>query len=104
MNKGNLAAAALAAALSSVALSGAEAMSVAPAFSPAGENAAPVQKTAVYCGLFGCGPVWPGPRRWERRGPWRHVYRPACPLDYYYACRRGPLGYRQCGCWPYPRW
>lgn len=102
MNRSILAAAALAATLSATAFaSGASAMS------PALENAAPVQKTAVYCGPLGCGPVWPGPRRWEGRWDhvsWDHVYRPACPLDYYYACRRGPLGYGQCACWPYSRW
>lgn len=34
-------------------------------------------------------------------GHWGYRHRPACPLDYYFACRRGPLGYRQCACWPY---
>jgi len=106
MNKGILLAAAIGAALSAAAVaSGASAMSVTPSFSPAVERAAPVQKTAVYCGLWGCGPIWPGPRpRDQRWGPWGHIYRPACPLDYYYACRRGPLGYGQCACWPYRRW
>ena len=33
--------------------------------------------------------------------PWGYRHRPACPLDYYFACRRGPLGYRKCACWPY---
>jgi hypothetical protein len=107
MNRGILAVAALAAALSAVASA-----------SSASANAAIVRQAAVYCGPFGCGPVWSGPRRWEGHwGPWNHissdqvswnqvswdhVYRPACPLDYHYACRRGPLGYGQCACWPYP--
>ena len=104
MNRGILAAATLAAALS-VAAPGASATSVTPAFSPALENAVPVQKTAIYCGPLGCGPVWPGPRRLDRhQASWGDVYRPACPLDYYYACRRGPLGYGQCACWPYSSW
>jgi hypothetical protein len=34
-------------------------------------------------------------------GFWGDHHRPACPLNYYFACRRGPLGYRQCACWPY---
>jgi len=29
----------------------------------------------------------------------RYVYRPPCPYGYYYSCRVGPLGYRQCACW-----
>lgn len=64
-----------------------------------------VQAAQVFCGPYGCGPIWPGPRddRWSW-APSGHVYRPACPTDYYYACRRGPLGYRQCACWPYWKW
>jgi hypothetical protein len=105
MNKSILAAAALAAALSSAAPSStASAATAAPLPMTAIQTAHPVQRTAVYCGLYGCGPIWPGPRRWEPRGPWGYAYRPACPLDYYYACRRGPLGDRQCACWPYRKW
>lgn len=69
--------------------------------------AALVHDTAVFCGPDGCGPVWPGPhyREWAwGAGAWDHVYRPACPIGYYYACRRGPLGYGACACWPYRRW
>jgi hypothetical protein len=102
MKKGILAAVALAGALSAAAPGGASALSATP-FSPAVGSPGPVQKTAVYCGPLGCGPVWPGPRGWEPSwGPWGYAYRPACPLDYYYACRRGPLGHKQCACWPYP--
>jgi len=102
MNKIILAAATLAA-LSAIAAGGASAMSVPPPLSPPLGDATPLLKAQVYCGLLGCGPVWPGPRRWEPGwGPWGYAYRPACPLDYYYACRRGPLGHRQCACWPYP--
>jgi hypothetical protein len=101
MKTGILAAAVLAAVLS--ATGGASAMSVTHPFSFPVERAIPVQETAVYCGPLGCGPIWPGPRHWVPAwGPWGPTYRPACPLDYYYACRRGPLGYRQCACWPYP--
>jgi hypothetical protein len=103
MNKSILASVALAAALSVAAPGGASAINVTRPLSPAADSAALVQKTGIYCGLLGCGPTWPGPRRSEPWwGPWDHVYRPACPIDYYYACRRGPLGYRQCACWPYP--
>jgi hypothetical protein len=64
-----------------------------------------VQDTAIFCGRYGCGPVWAGPRYREwGPGPWGYVYRPACPIDYYYACQRGPLGYGQCACWPYRKW
>jgi hypothetical protein len=102
MSKRMVIATALAASLSCAAGSCAAAMSVTP-FSRAVEGATPAQKTAVYCGPLGCGPIWPGPRHWAPAwGPWGPTYRPACPLDYYYACRRGPLGYRQCACWPYP--
>jgi hypothetical protein len=71
---------------------------------PAGtvETTGLLQRTTIFCGPFGCGPIWPGPRRHEwNAGAWGPVYRPACPFDYYYACRRGPLGYKQCACWPY---
>jgi hypothetical protein len=99
MNKGILAAAAMVLVLSSSALT------MVPSSARASETADLVQKTAVYCGPLGCGPIWPGPRRWQREwGPWDHAYRPACPIDYYYACRRGPLGYGQCACWPYRTW
>lgn len=112
MNKRLLAAlAAAAAAALSIATSpdNAAAMSVISPSAPAVEAAGLAQKTAVFCGPLGCGPVWPGPRRWEWRlqpsgWQWGHVYRPACPIDYYYACRRGPLGYGQCACWPYRKW
>lgn len=74
-----------------------------PALIPAGSDL--VHPAQLFCGWHGCGPIWPGPRD-ERWGwtRWEHVYRPACPTDYYYACRRGPLGYGQCACWPYRRW
>lgn len=110
MNKGILAAAAMALALSGAALPrSASALTIAPQSARAVATADLVQKTAIYCGPLGCGPVWPGPRRWKpTRGPWErlwdHVYRPACPIGYDYACRRGPLGYGQCACWPYRRW
>lgn len=104
MSRGILAAAAIGAALATAAPAGtALALTAAPPLTS--EIAGPVQSTAVYCGALGCGPVWPGPRRWEPGwGPWGYAYRPACPIDYYYACRRGPSGYRQCGCWPYRKW
>jgi hypothetical protein len=64
-----------------------------------------VRTAGAFCGPFGCGPVWPGPSggEWDG-GRWGHAYRPACPIGYYYACRRGPLGYGQCACWSYRRW
>jgi hypothetical protein len=72
---------------------------------PLSNPTARVQDTALFCGPDGCGPIWGGPRysvsNW---GEWGHVYRPACPIDYYYACRRGPLGYGACACWPYRHW
>ena len=103
MKKSILAAAALAAVLSAAIAGHAAAVSVARPLGPAVEGWGAAQKTAVYCGPLGCGPVWPGPRRWEPGwGPWGYAYRPACPLDYYYACRRGPLGHKECACWPYP--
>lgn len=42
-----------------------------------------------------------GPMSNAAAQPWGYWHRPACPFDYYFACRRGPLGYRQCACWPY---
>jgi hypothetical protein len=101
MKAGILAATVWAAAL--FATGGASAMSVTYPLSSPVEAAIPAQKATIYCGPLGCGPIWPGPRHWAPAwGPWGPSYRPACPLDYYYACRRGPLGYRQCACWPYP--
>jgi hypothetical protein len=56
----------------------------------------------VFCGPYGCGHIHYGPRRYGWRwGHWGYNYRPACPTGYYYECRRGPLGYGQCACWPY---
>ena len=103
MNKRILGAAAMALALSGAGLPrSASALTVAPPTAHAIEAVALVQKTDIFCGPLGCGPIWRGPRRWKPTwGPWDHVYRPACPIDYYYACRRGPLGYGQCACWPY---
>src|ERR1700728_3904850 len=100
MNKSALAAMAIVVALSTAALSNsATAMSAAAPFQKAIETGAAVQKTGVFCGLYGCGPILPGPRRWESGwGPWGYAYRPACPFDYYYACKRGPLGDGQCAC------
>lgn len=83
----------------------AAAMNIGPPAANAVEAAGLLQKTTIYCGPLGCGPIWPGPRRFKWRWRrWGHVYRPACPIDYYYACRRGPLGYGQCACWPYRKW
>ena len=69
---------------------------------PSPATASLVQKIQVFCGQYGCGHIHYGPRRhgW-RWGRWGYNYRPACPTGYYYACRRGPLGYAQCACWPY---
>lgn len=79
----------------------ATAMTVTPPAQTAVRPAGLLQKAAIYCGPYGCGPIWRSPRRWESGwGPWSYAYRPACPIDYYYACRRGPLGYGQCACWP----
>jgi hypothetical protein len=105
MSKGTLGAAAVALALSSAAVLPHSALALTIAQPPARaiETAGLVEKTDIFCGPLGCGPVWPGPRRSEW-GPWGHVYRPACPINYYYACRRGPLGYGQCACWPYRTW
>jgi len=58
-----------------------------------------VQKTTVVCGPQGCKRDWP--RHYVRVLPPPPVFPPACPLDYYYECKQGPLGYGQCGCWPY---
>ena len=103
-----LKAAAIAAALAGGASTGALAITVTapPGGTLFAVNANPAQKTAVVCGPLGCGHIWRGWRRgaWSWGRPWGHVYPPACPLDYYYACRRGPLGYGQCGCWPYRKW
>ena len=103
MNRAILAATVIGAALATAApLSPALALTAAP---PPKTAAPPAERTAVYCGPYGCGPIRPGPRHWEPAwGPWGYAYRPACPIDYYYACRRGPLGHRQCACWPYPKW
>jgi hypothetical protein len=60
-----------------------------------------VQHSAVVCGYWGC---VRGGRAWGYRARhWGYADRPACPLGYYFACRRGPLGYGACACWPY-RW
>ena len=83
-----------------LALHSATALPVAPL--PMAAHAVPLQKTGVFCGQFGCGHIYRGPRhRGWRWGPWGYVYRPACPTGYYYACRTGPLGYDRCACWPY---
>ena len=59
-----------------------------------------VQMTPVACGPQGC-KHW---RRWHYSGPAAEPYfPPVCPDGYHYACQRGPLGYGQCACWPYPR-
>jgi hypothetical protein len=59
----------------------------------AGRQGDLMHRTAVVCGYWGCAPrarVWHyRARHW---GPWGYAVRPACPLGYYYACRRGPLG------------
>ncbi len=57
-----------------------------------------VHKTAIACGPKGCKHYWP--RRYVGTVP-PPVFPPACPLDYYYECKQGPLGYGQCACWPY---
>jgi hypothetical protein len=81
------------------------AATIAPPPARAIEAAGLAKETAIFCGPYGCGPIWSGPRRrrWDW-GPWDHVYRPACPIGYYYACQRGPLGYGQCACWAYRAW
>lgn len=105
MNKKSIVAApAMAVALWAAAPS-ASAMTLSAPLTTAAASAGLVQDADIFCGPYGCGPIWPGPRRqaWDW-GPWGHVYRPACPIGYYYACRRGPLGYGQCACWPYRTW
>jgi hypothetical protein len=103
MSKSVLAATAIVMALSAAAFAGSAMATIATAPLPTTiQTKAPAQKTGVFCGPYGCGPIWPGPRRWESGwGPWGYAYRPACPFDYYYACKRDPLGYGQCACWPY---
>jgi len=61
-------------------------------------NTGSVQKTPVVCGTGGCKRYWP--RHYVRAVPPPPVFPPACPLDYYYACKQSPLG-GQCACWPY---
>lgn len=107
MNKSILAAAAIAVALSTAASpSSVFAMTVATPFEIATETAGLVQRTAVVCGPFGCGHIWRARRyrEWGWGRPWGYADRPACPIGYYFACRRGPLGYGQCACWPYRKW
>jgi hypothetical protein len=65
-----------------------------------------LHRAAVVCGHWGCvrrGPAWRY-RRWQWDRPWGYAQRPACPFGYYFACRRGPLGYGACACWPYRRY
>jgi hypothetical protein len=62
-------------------------------------NADIVQRTAVVCGQKGCKRYWPHRRYW-RKAP-AVDYPPACAPNYHYVCKRGPLGYGQCACWPY---
>lgn len=106
MNRSMLAAVALATTLVAALPSGnVSAAGVAAPPDEAASLAGALRTVGVFCGPFGCGPIWPGPRRGGWHGDrWGHVYRPACPIGYYYACRRGPLGYGQCACWPYRRW
>lgn len=106
MNSSIVVAAVMALALSTGAPpSSASAMTIPAPLKIAAAGAGLVQNAAIFCGPFGCGPIWPGPRRRQReRERWGHAYRPACPIGYYYACRRGPLGYGQCACWPYRTW
>lgn len=103
-----LKAAAIAAALAGGASACALAMTVAAPLggAPSAANSNPLQKAAVVCGPLGCGHIWRGRRHGERGWgrPWGYAYPPACPIGYYYACRRGPAGYRQCACWPYRTW
>jgi hypothetical protein len=81
--------------------SGAVALTNASPLAAAFDSAAPLQRTAVVCGTWGCREAWPG-RHWGWRWPqpWRSYYPPACPFDYHYDCRPGPYGGRQCACWP----
>ena len=60
-------------------------------------NTGSIHKTVV-CGPKGCKRYWPRPYLVEVPPP---VFPPACPIDYYYECKQGPLGYGHCGCWPY---
>jgi len=64
----------------------------------AAANTGSVHKTAVVCGPKGCKRYWP--RHYVGAVP-PPIFPPACPLDYYYACKQGPSGYGQCACWPY---
>jgi hypothetical protein len=57
-----------------------------------------IQKATV-CGPKGCKHYWP--RHYVGAVPPPPQFRPACPLDYYYACKEGPSGLGQCACWPY---
>jgi len=62
-------------------------------------NTGTVHKTAVVCGPKGCRHYWP--RHYVGAVPPPPHFPPACPIDYHYACKQGPLGYGQCACWPY---
>jgi hypothetical protein len=66
---------------------------------PATATTGSVHKTAVVCGPNGCRHYWP--RHHVGMAPPPPIYPPACPTDYHYECKQGPLGYGQCGCWPY---
>lgn len=106
MNKSTLVAAIMSVALAAATLPGnAAAMTLSAPRMIAAADSGLLQSAAIVCGAFGCGPIWPGPRRqrWGW-GAWQYAYRPACPIGYSYACRRGPLGYGQCACWPYRAW
>jgi hypothetical protein len=76
----------------------AETAAAAPESAPAVANTGSVHKTAVVCGPKGCRHYWP--RHYSGAVPPPPVFPPACPIDYYYACKQGPLG-GQCACWPY---
>jgi hypothetical protein len=82
--------------LSTAAVSKHAAAESATAAAPA--NTGSMQKTAVVCGPKGCKRHWP--YHYVGAVPPPH-FPPACPIDYYYACKQGPLGYGQCACWPY---
>jgi hypothetical protein len=56
------------------------------------------ERTATHCGPKGCRHY--SPRRYSHMAP-APDFPLACPQDYYYACKAGPLGYRECACWPY---
>jgi hypothetical protein len=75
----------------------AAAQTAATASEPATANTGSIHKTVV-CGPKGCKHYWPRPYLVAVPPP---VFPPACPIDYYYACKQGPLGYGQCACWPY---